>query len=156
MKWSIKEITGKVLIGINLEMSLVENRTFELFSTFMPRRKEIVDVIDSRVYDLRVYKNNYFDNFSPSNLFIKWALVEVLNDTSIPQNMDSYKLVGGKYAVFIQDGEKKDPNVFQTIFTEWLPNSEYELDHRPHFEILSVSNIKNDPNGKEEIWIPVK
>jgi AraC family transcriptional regulator len=38
-----------------------------------------------------------------------------------------------------------------------LPLSkEYELDDRPHFEILGDKYKNNDPNSEEEIWIPIK
>ena len=45
---------------------------------------------------------------------------------------------------------------FQYIFTNWLPNSEYELDNRPHFEILGDKYINGSADSEEEIWIPVK
>ncbi len=37
-----------------------------------------------------------------------------------------------------------------------LPNSEYELENRPHFEVLGEKYKNNDPNSEEEIWIPIK
>jgi len=37
-----------------------------------------------------------------------------------------------------------------------LPNSDYELDNRPHFEILGKKYKNNSADSEEEIWIPVK
>jgi putative chromate ion transporter len=45
---------------------------------------------------------------------------------------------------------------FEYIFKTWLPNSKYNLDNRPHFEILGEKYKNNDPASEEEIWIPIK
>jgi AraC family transcriptional regulator len=37
-----------------------------------------------------------------------------------------------------------------------LPNSNYHLDDRPHFEILGEKYKNADPGSEEEIWIPIK
>ncbi|WP_371811654.1 GyrI-like domain-containing protein [Flavobacterium sp. M31R6] len=42
------------------------------------------------------------------------------------------------------------------MFRTWIPNSKYDLDHRPHFEILGAKYKKDDPNSEEEIWVPIK
>ncbi|TQE66329.1 GyrI-like domain-containing protein [Leptospira noguchii] len=41
------------------------------------------------------------------------------------------------------------------IFQEWLPNSGYKLEHRPHFELLGSKYKNNDPTSEEEVWIPI-
>ena len=70
--------------------------------------------------------------------------------------MKSLILKGGLYAVFDYKGSSSNNSIFQYIFSEWLPNSEYLIDHRPHFEILGSKYKNNDPNSEEEIWIPIK
>ena len=70
--------------------------------------------------------------------------------------METYSLAGGLYAVFDYKGSSTDPSIFQHIFGTWLPNSEYMLDDRPHFEVLGDKFKNNDPNSEEEIWIPIK
>jgi AraC family transcriptional regulator len=37
-----------------------------------------------------------------------------------------------------------------------LPASGYELDDRPHFEILGERYKNNDPDSEEELWFPVR
>ena len=63
---------------------------------------------------------------------------------------------GGLYAVFFYKGSSSDTKIFQYIFTNWLPDSGYTLDNRPHFEILGENYKNGDPGSEEEIWIPVK
>lgn len=151
----IETIEEKQLIGMFEAMSLVDNKTFKLFSTFMPRRKEIQSAENFDVLDLKVYPKDYFLNFSPANVFTKWALVEVANFEQIPNGMAPFTLMSGKYAVFIHKGLSTDNSTFQYIFTEWLPHSDYTLDERPHFEVLGEKTKRHDPNSEEEIWIPI-
>lgn len=49
-----------------------------------------------------------------------------------------------------------DNRIFICIFSDWLPKSDYELDERPHFEILDEKYKNDDPNSEEEIWIPIR
>jgi AraC family transcriptional regulator len=41
-------------------------------------------------------------------------------------------------------------------FNNGLPDSQYLLDKRPHFEILGKKYKHNHPNSQEEVWIPIK
>ena len=74
----------------------------------------------------------------------------------IPEGMDRFTLEAGQYAVFSYKGSSAGNSVFQYIFTTWLPNSDYLLDDRPHFDVLEEKTKLNDPNSEEELWIPVK
>ena len=144
------------MVGISLRMSLFNNRTPELWSGFMPRRNEVKNRIGPDFFSLQVYDSNHFDNFSPNGEFDKWALVEVDNYDGIPTGMQAFDLQSGQYAVFIHKGANTNMDTFQYIFTNWLPSSQYQLDDRPHFEILGAKYKNNDPESEEEIWIPVK
>ncbi|MEM6362689.1 MAG: GyrI-like domain-containing protein [Bacteroidota bacterium] len=146
----------KKLVGISLPMSLTNNRTGQLWSSFVPRLDEIKNTVNSNKFSLQIYAEDHFSNFSPSNGFIKWAALEVTDFDSIPEDMQSLELPGGLYAVFDYKGSSQDTSVFQYIFSEWLPKSDYILDDRPHFEILGEKYKNNDSDSEEEIWIPVK
>ncbi len=74
----------------------------------------------------------------------------------VPNEMETFLLEGGLYAVFEYKGSSNDPSIFQYIFGTWLPGSNYLLDNRPHFEVLGDKYKNNDPNSEEEIWIPIK
>jgi AraC family transcriptional regulator len=147
-------IESKKLLGICLEMSLAENRTGELWRSFMPRLKEIETWVGNNLYSLQVYDEDYFQRFDPRREFEKWALVEVKNFSVIPDEMEPFELPGGLYAVFQHKGMGTE--IFQYIFSEWLPKSDYFLDNRPHFEILGEKYKQGSPDSEEEIWIPVK
>ena len=43
---------------------------------------------------------------------------------------------------------------FSNINGTWIAKSDYNLDDRPHFEVLGEKYINAD--SEEEIWIPIK
>lgn len=157
MKPKIKTITEKKFVGQKIEMSFVNNRTPELWKQFMPRKKEIKNSIGVKLYSIEIYSSSFFKNFNPSNNFEKWAAVEVSDFDSIPQNMEKYILPKGLYAVFSYKGlASNTPKMYQNILQNWLPNSGYSLDNRPHFAVMGEKYKNNDPNSEEELWIPIK
>lgn len=153
----IKTLNEKKLAGHFIEMSFIENKTFQLWNGFMPKRKEIKNTIDDNLYSLEVYRENYFDNFNPSNSFQKWAAVEVSSFENLPSEIKTLVVPSGLYAVFLHLGPATDAHkTYNYIFAEWLPNSAYMVDERPHFAIMDEKYKKDDPSSEEEIWIPIK
>lgn len=153
----IKTLTEKKLVGHFIEMSFIENKTFQLWNGFMPNRKEIKNAIDANLYSLEVYAENHFDNFDPNDSFQKWAAVEVSDYSTIPEGMETLIVPTGLYAVFLHSGPLAEAHkTYHYIFTEWLPNSEYTVDDRPHFAVMNEKYKKDDPTSEEEIWIPIK
>lgn len=156
MQPRIEILTAKKLIGISIETSLVDNKTAQLFKTFMPRKKEIQNIKSKDVFDIRVYANDYYANFNPAATFTKWAAVEVTTFEELSNGMKPIIVTGGKYAVFTIKSADSVPSTFQYIFTQWLPNSIYTLDNRPHFDILGEKTQQRTPDAEEEIWIPIQ
>jgi AraC family transcriptional regulator len=153
----IEFLTERKLVGKHLEMSFEDNRTFELWKSFMPFLNCIKNKVGTDLYSIQQYKPHFFNDFNPKTKFEKWAVVEVENFDHIPDEMDSFVIQEGLYAVFLYKGNQSDAaNIFTYIFETWLPNSEYKLEDRPHFEILGEKYKNNDPNSEEEIWIPIK
>lgn len=135
-------------------MSLANNRTFDLWRSFMPGRVKIQNRVSAELISMRVYDRAF--RMDPLQEFDKWAAVEVSDFDEVPDEMESFILSGGLYAVFDYKGLNTDNRIFNFIFTEWLPASEYSLDNRPHFEILGDKYKNNDLESEEEIWIPVQ
>lgn len=152
----IKTLTEKKLVGHFIEMSFIENKTFQLWSCFMPNRKEIQNVISPNLYSLEVYKKDHFDNFDPNDIFQKWAAVEVSDYSTIPEGMEKLIVPTGLYAIFLHLGPATEAHkTYHYIFAEWLPNSDYTVDDRPHFAVMNERYKKDDPTSEEEIWIPI-
>ena len=151
-------IRTKKLIGKKLQMSVINDRTMELWQSFMPRRKEITNVENDFLYSVQVFESEkYFERFSPEIEFEKWAAVEIAEFTNIPESMEMLEIPEGDYAVFNYKGPANAAlPFFQYIFQIWIPESEYSLDNRPHFALMGEKYRGNNPDSEEEIWVPVK
>ena len=153
----IEIINEKKLVGKRMTMSYADYRIGELWGSFMPRRKEITNTLTNDLISLVVYDPNHFIDFKPTNQFERWATVEVENFNNVPDELETYNLSSGLYAVFNYKGMSSGAAAFfQYIYSEWVPNSEYTLDDRAHFEVLGEKYKNNDPSSEEEIWIPIK
>jgi AraC family transcriptional regulator len=153
----ILTVASKICLGKYLNMSLANNRTGELWRSFMPEIGNIPNRLNKEIISAQVYEADYFKAFDPSKTFAKWAAVEVNEKPS--DNNDGYSILdipGGLYAVFHYKGLSTDTSIFQYIFGIYLPASEYELDQRPHFEILGDKYKNNDPESEEDIYIPIR
>ncbi len=157
MEPRIETLSEKKLVGIRLKMSLANNKTGELWGNFMPRRREIKNNLTNELISMQVYDESLdITDFNPHSEFEKWAMIEVNNFDNIPNEMETFLLEGGLYAVFIYKGSSTDNSTFHYIFTNWLPKSNYSLDNRPHFEVLGDKYKNGEPDSEEEIWIPIK
>lgn len=153
----IEILSSKIIIGKSLKMSLSDNKTVQLWSSFMPKRKTIHNIVSDELYSIQIYPESFdFKQFNLTTEFEKWAGIQVENLEDIPNEMTVLELQGGLYAVFEYKGLNTDTSIFNHIFKTWLPTSGYELDNRPHFEILGEKYKNNDPESEEEIWIPIK
>lgn len=152
------ETAERRLAGLKARMSFVDDRTSELWRTFRSRESEISDRIGMNSFSVKVYDLYYsFSNFDPAAEFDKWAAAEIRNTGAVPVQFAETTIPKGEYAVFIHRGTPADaPRTFGYIFGTWLPNSEFVIDQRPHFEVLPAGYDPFDPEAEEEIWIPVK
>lgn len=153
----IEFASEKKLVGKRLTMSFADYRIGELWRAFMPRRKEINKTVSNDLISLVIYSPTHFAYFKPTNEFERWATVEVENFDSVPDELETYILPSGLFAVFHYRGLSTDSAAFyQYIYLDWLPNSEYVLDDRAHVEILGEKYKNNDPLSEEDVWIPIK
>ncbi|MFC4632882.1 GyrI-like domain-containing protein [Dokdonia ponticola] len=155
----IKLTTEKIIIGLREVMSLSNNTTPMLWKKFGPRRKEIIDTTCVGSYSIQVYDEKFTrGEFLPTTRFEKWAGVEVVAKDKVPLGMEVLTIPAGKWAVFQYQGMATQfYKMAQYIYEEWLPNSEYKLDHRPHFEYMPPDYLgPMHPDAKEEVWIPIK
>ena len=121
----------------------------------MPRRNEIRNTIGKDLFNIQINPENF--DFNPQTEFVKWAVVPVTDFDFL--FLKECKINSRRRFVcsFNHVGDAvKARETFGYIFGVWLPNSEYELDNRPHFEILGEKYKNDSPDSEEEIWIPIK
>lgn len=153
----IEHIEETRLVGLRIQTSLANNQTPALFRLFMPRRREPETRLNAYIFSVQVYDADMdFRSFTPTTIFEKWAAVEVAAFGELPEGMEALTIPAGLYVVFLYKGLPQDfPQTAQYIFGTWLPQSEYTLDNRPHFEIMGPAYRPDDPAAEEEVWIPI-
>jgi AraC family transcriptional regulator len=157
MKPLLKNLEETKLIGISVRMSFANNKTKDLWTSFMQRRSEIQNSIGRELYSLEIYDSKFFDHFNPTNEFEKWAAVRVNDFNRIPASMNTLIVPLGLYAVFHYTGmPSQASDTYQFIYNQWVPNSEYALDERPHFTVMGENYKGEQPDSEEELWIPIK
>lgn len=151
----IRECAGKLLAGVRRRISFVNDRTSEIWREFRSCEKTINCRLGNESYSVKVYDAGYsFADFDRAAEFAKWAAAEV---SGTCEGFETLQIPRGMYAVFVHKGTAAAaPKAFGYIFGAWLPASRFELDGRPHFEILPAGYDPFDPEAVEEIWIPVK
>lgn len=155
----IKITKEKIIIGLYEVMSLSENTTAMLWKRFGPRRKEIINTSCGGSYSIQVYDKSFIrGEFLPTTRFEKWAGVCVDHKDRVPKGMEVLIIPAGKWAVFQYQGMTTQfYKMARYIYEEWLPNSEYLLDHRPHFEYMPSNYLgPMHPEAQEEVWVPIK
>ncbi|MCD9186050.1 MAG: GyrI-like domain-containing protein [Pyrinomonadaceae bacterium] len=154
----IIEIENRKLIGMKIKTTLSENKTLELWQNFKPRVTEIENRTDTDFYSVQIFEKGLnSEQLTPQTEFEKWAAVQVESLHNVPDELEKFTIPSGKYAVFVHRGTPQEfAKTSAFIYGVWLPNSEFELDGRPHFEVMSANYHPADPNAEEEIWIPIK
>ena len=153
----IEDIDERNLVGIKIRTSIAENANRELWQRFKPLARNIRGRASTDFYSVEEFDAaTSFESFTPETQFEKWAAVDVSNLNDVPDEMETLTL-SGKYAVFLHAGLASEfPATSGYIFGEWIPASEYAVDQRPHFEIMTADYRSDDPEAKEEIWVPIK
>lgn len=153
-----ERIAPKKMIGFSTMTTLANDQTFSIWQQLMPRLKEIKNAVSADLFSLQIYDSESLQTFTPTTAFKKYALVEVKNYDEVPLNFEKLDLPSGNYAVFLHKGVASEfHKTSQYIFGEWLPNSEFELDDRPHFALMGDNyHGHENPTSEEEVWIPIK
>ena len=148
----------KRIVGKNIDMSLSDNKTAELWRSFMISRNEVLDRVGEEYYSINIYAPDFsMKQMNMETRFVKWAGVEVSTTNNVPEDMNLFEIPEGLYAVFIhKGGVEAFGATMNHIFSEWMPSSDYMWDNRPQFEVLGKKYKNNIDDSEEEVWIPIR
>lgn len=155
----LEHLAPVLLVGQQVQSSLMGTEAPALWRGFKPRVAEIRSRADANFYSLQFYARPAdILHFNLEARFAKWAAVAVTEATTLPEGLESCTIPGGLYAVFIHKGTAMDfGNTATYIYQHWLPQSGYRLGDRPHFEVMTPAYTSpNDPEAEEEVWIPLE
>jgi len=158
MKHRIIQSPEILIVGMKANMSFetISEDTGKLARQFMPRLKEVKDRVDNNTLSLQNHDDFDYHNLPPTRTFEKWIGVEVTNFNNVPDGMETLTINSGNYLVIDFKGSIQEfIKNWHYLHSQWLPNSDNELDNRPHFEKLSPSYSPMNTVNEEEIWIPI-
>ncbi|APY07100.1 hypothetical protein BWZ20_01735 [Winogradskyella sp. J14-2] len=151
MKPTIIDIKQKIVIGQKSKMLQHQSKNIvALWKQFMPRKHHIKNTISLELMALQDY--SAFGNFEVP--FDIWACVEVSKTIDIPNKMEIFTIPAGKYAKFLHKGNDAGAT-YQKIMEQWLPNSNYSIDSRPHFQVMGQKYIHGSPDSEEDFYVPI-
>ena len=140
----IEIIEPKKLIGFSIITSFQDDKTPIVWRKFMMRKNEITNRISDQLISLQIYP----ENFTPNQTFKKYALAEVSDFENLPEEFETFELKNGKYLVFNYKGKAENgPEIFGYIFQKFIPENQFEVDNRPHFEIFDDTYNPLDENA---------
>ncbi|WGD35391.1 GyrI-like domain-containing protein [Olleya sp. YS] len=148
-----------LIVGLKDNLTFMTNAqgTANLARQFMPRRHEVLNRVGTQKFSIQMYDEFNLKDMTPHTEYVKWVGVEVSSFETIPEGLETLTIKEGNYAVFNYKGKPEGfLEAWQFIHTNWLPNSEYVLDNRPHFEKLPEDYYPSNPITEEEIWVPIK
>jgi len=124
----------------------------------MPILSQVPNRVGNHLLSAQIYSVPDMDVLADMHTpFEQWAAAEVSELGVLPQELESFNLPGGLYAVFVHRGTPADFfKTAQFIYEQWLPQSGYLLDHQPHFEVLGDKYRHNHPESEEDVYIPIR
>ncbi len=158
LDFEIRTFKGGHFVGMSIMNSVVNNKNFELWSSYMPRRNEL-KAISSDLFAIQRYDIGHFvREFNPEAEFEILAMQEVSNGSDTPVGMTKLEIPNGDYAVFNYKGTGADfAPMAIAIYSKVIPESAYNVDERPHFQIMGANYYgQENPESEEEIWVPIK
>ncbi len=152
----ILTLPDQSLVGLRTEMSLSDNRTRELWTSFRSRTAEVDHRLGEGFYSVQYYPK--FQEFTPQTVFSKWACVRVSEVEKLPEGMETIILEGGLWARFLYQGTvAKFQAMWLWMYQQWLPDSGYTLDDRHHYEYLDHRWLgPHNEQSMEDIYLPIK
>lgn len=158
MEPTIKIIPSKTLVGRRTITTVATEDPAALWRPFKMNLKHIDNALVDTFYSIQTFENvEDMSAFTHETEFEKWAAVEVSEVGNVPEGLEVFRLPEGQYAVFTHKGLAADfDKTIHHIFYEWLPNSEFELDNRPHLTIMPNDHRPDDPNAEELVCVPVR
>ena len=154
MTIQIVQVSKMFVVGISINMQRHETHKIKtLWQQFSPRKSEITNLVNSKSIAMQTFTLN--EKKEPNNNFNMWACVEVSKLTDVPSDMKAFTIPKGEYIKVLHKGMDAG-KTYRRIMTEWLPNSGYAIDDRPHFQVMGDKYKNGSPDSEEDFYIPIK
>ncbi len=143
------------LVGMKTSLTFYNNSPVALWQQFMPRKKEIQNIYKDELFSVQTYPTSYFESFNPESAFTILASTRVkFESLKVPDGMEHFIIQEGLYAKFTLTGMNIQA-LMNSIITEWLPKSGFQIANRPHFQLMDKRYKHNQDDSEEDVYIPI-
>ena len=151
MEPKIVKKRGFMVVGAKKRLKTGETAEIpQLWGELMQRMHEINHLVnDGNSYGVMA---NYDE---ATEAFDYIAAFEVSEVADVPEGLVSLEIPPHTYAIF-PSTMAKIGETYDTIYQEWLPQSEYEHAYTPEFELYPPTFDPEEAASEFQIYIPVK
>lgn len=154
---AIVQIPTLYLVGIHGTTSLAEQGVPALWQQFRPQVSKVV-VKTAGFFNVTIYPEALnFKDFGPNTKYEAWVAVATAEDLKIPEGMAMLEIETSTYAKVEYQGLAQHFGPFvANLYGNRIPAAGYAIDNsRPHFEYLPEDYRPDNPEGREEVYVPV-
>ncbi len=150
MEPKITQKDGFTVVGLKVRCTTGDTGDIpQLWGELMGRMEEIPNLLrDGNSYGLM---HNYDEETEAWDYVAAFGVSEAAD---VPEGMVSLEIPPQTYAVFPCTMPTIE-QTYETIYSTWLPESEYEHAPTPEFEIYPPTYNPEDENSQFQIYIPV-
>lgn len=159
LKPTIIQIDDILVAGIRAETSIQHNILPDLWNKFHQIHNQISASPDARCFGICETDRKETYLTKDGNIsFIEMVGIEVKDSTSLPKEVETKRIQGGRYAVFTHVGTVTTlPKTYDYICGSWVLFTKETLDDREDFEIYDQRFVGPDNTASQiDIYIPLK
>lgn len=130
-----------------------------VWKRFMPQLAKLNNLrTDHNLYAVQEFDHQQLNNTTPPKITL-WAAVPVKKGgDTVPEPFEHLSIAPGVYAVFLHKGPASALSAtLKEIFENWMPESGYQPDARPHMQVMDPEYKGHlHPEAEEEVWVPIR
>jgi AraC family transcriptional regulator len=149
VKPKVMEREGFTVAGLKYRGKNENNEISQMWQELGPRVEEIKNMVGDVAYGISANMDMVTGEFE----YI--AGFEVSSAEALPEDMVSFEVPGGKYALFTTTLPKIG-ETFQNIHHAWLPQTGHSPTGGPEFELYDEKFNPQDPDSTFELYIPIR
>ena len=162
MKYRIEEKPAFYLAGVSRRVSMqfegVNDEIVELaYSISDEQKKEMHILKNVAPYEIVNASYDADENFLKEEGELTHLIGVLTTESKVNTILDLVPVAASSWAIFPNEGPF--PSTLQqtmaSIYSEWLPSSDYEVINSPSFSFTKMSETKEN-HAYSEVWVPVK
>lgn len=164
MEATITQLDDMIVVGYQSLIIMPNHNLIPyMWERFIPQEHRIKHIAQEHVgfgvtFDIELVETEVDGEKKTEHRFFHLVGLPVSSTKDIPEGMTYKKVPAHRYAKFTHKGPlSKLDETYGYIYSQWLPNSEYEYDEDAcEIEWYDERFDKNSDNSEYDIYVPIK